>query len=155
MLEIERKFLVDDIPVCLNAASNSFSIFQGYLSNDPERTVRLRMLDNQAFLTIKGASSTDGTTRVEWEKEISIDEANSLLPLCLPGAIRKTRHHVLFEQQTFEVDVFEDALSGLVIAEIELDNSNQKVILPNWIGKEVTADKRYYNSHLAVHGIPN
>lgn len=155
MLEIERKFLVDDIRSCLNTSTNSFAIFQGYLSNDPARTVRLRILDNQAFLTIKGASSSDGTTRVEWEKEISIDESNNLLPLCLPRAIRKTRYHVFFKQQLFEVDVFEDTLSGLVLAEIELDHSNQKITLPDWIGKEVTGDKRYYNSYLAVNGIPD
>jgi len=155
MLEIERKFLVKDVDSCLAAATESFAIFQGYLSNDPSRTVRLRIRGNQAFLTVKGASSSDGTTRIEWEKEISLKDAKVLLPLCLPEAIHKTRHHVLYNEQLFEVDVFDNKLSGLVLAEIELKNSNQKIDLPNWIGKEVTGDKRYYNSHLAVQGIPD
>ena len=154
MLEIERKFLVRNVDICLEMATASFAIFQGYLSVDPARTVRLRIQNDHAFLTIKGASSSDGTTRVEWEKAISLDEANTLLPLCLPGSIQKTRHHVPFNESLFEVDVFEAALSGLVLAEIELKSAAQKIELPDWIGKEVTGDKRYYNSHLAQHGIP-
>ena len=114
----------------------------------------MRIQNTKAFLTIKGASSTDGTTRVEWEKAISLDEANTLLPLCLPGSIQKTRHHVPFNGSLFEVDVFEAALSGLVLAEIELKSADQKIELPNWIGKEVTGDKRYYNSHLSQYGMP-
>ena len=154
MLEIERKFLVRNVHLCLDKATASFAIFQGYLSTDPARTVRLRIQNTKAFLTIKGASSTDGTTRVEWEKAISLDEANTLLPLCLPGSIQKTRHHVPFNESLFEVDVFEAALSGLVLAEIELKSADQKIELPNWIGKEVTGDKRYYNSHLSQYGMP-
>jgi adenylate cyclase len=155
MLEIERKFLVDDVTSCLKEAKASFSIFQGYLSVDPARTVRLRTYNKQAFLTVKGASSSDGTTRVEWEKEITLKEAETLLPLCLPGGIRKTRHHVYHKQHLFEVDVFEGALNGLVIAEIELKNANQEIELPDWIGKEVTGDNRYYNSYLVTPGIPS
>ncbi|MGB0357096.1 MAG: CYTH domain-containing protein [Flavobacteriaceae bacterium] len=155
MLEIERKFLVDDLTNCLKEAKASFSIFQGYLSNDPARTVRLRIRNKQAFLTLKGASSDDGTTRVEWEKEISIEDAKALLPLCLPDSIQKTRYHVSYKQNLFEVDVFEKNLEGLVIAEVELKNANQEIELPDWIGKEVTGDKRYYNSYMATHGIPD
>lgn len=155
MLEIERKFLVDDKGNCLKSATASFSIVQGYLSNDPARTVRLRIRNKHAFLTVKGASSANGTTRVEWEKEISNEDAKALLPLCLPGTIHKTRYHVPYKQHLFEIDVFEDNLSGLVLAEIELENATQKIELPSWIGKEVTGDNRYYNSYLAVHGIPN
>ena len=154
MLEIERKFLVNKVQACLEMATASFAIFQGYLSVDPARTVRLRIQNNHAFLTIKGASSSDGTTRVEWEKAISIDEANTLLPLCLQGSIQKTRYHVPFNNFLFEIDVFEEALLGLVLAEIELKSAAQKVELPDWIGKEVTADKRYYNSSLAQYGMP-
>lgn len=154
MLEIERKFLVCNVQACLDKATASFAIFQGYLSVDPARTVRLRTQNTTAFLTIKGASSSDGTTRVEWEKAISLDEANILLPLCLPGSIQKTRYHVPFNESLFEVDVFEESLSGLVLAEIELKSAAQKIKLPDWIGKEVTGDKRYYNSHLAQHGMP-
>ena len=155
MIEIERKFLVDDITNCLRVATASFSIIQGYLSNDPARTVRLRSCNKQAFLTVKGASSADGTTRVEWETEISIKDAEALLPLCLPGSIQKTRYLVPYKQHLFEVDVFEKDLEGLVIAEIELKNANQEIEIPDWLGKEVTGDNRYYNSYLATHGIPH
>ena len=155
MVEIERKFLVDDPEHAILSACHSFQIFQGYISNDPARTVRLRIGKGKGFLTIKGASSADGTTRLEWEQEIPLSEAKALMPLCLSGVIQKTRHHVVEQQQLFEVDVFEAAHAGLVIAEIELKNAKDKIQLPAWIGKEVTGDKRYYNSYLAVHGIPS
>lgn len=155
MLEIERKYLVKDLQTCLAYATKSTVITQGYLSNDPETTIRVRIQEKKAFLTIKGASSNDGTTRVEWEKEISLEAANILLPLCLPGVIYKTRHLVNFKSQVFEVDVFEKELKGLVVAEIELQRASQKIALPSWIGKEVTGDNRYYNSHLAIFGVPN
>ena len=155
MVEIERKFLVDNPAQALLSARHSFHIFQGYISNDPARTVRLRIGEGKGFLTIKGASSAEGTTRLEWEQEIPLAEAKALMPLCLPGLIQKTRHHVVDQQQLFEVDVFEGALTGLVIAEIELKNPKDKIQLPAWIGKEVTGDQRYYNSHLAVHGMPS
>jgi len=155
MVEIERKFLVDNPAQAILSARHSFQIFQGYISNDPARTVRLRIGEGKGFLTIKGASSADGTTRLEWEQEIPLSEAKALMPICLPGVIQKTRHHVVEQQQLFEVDVFEGAHTGLVIAEIELKNAKDKIQLPAWIGKEVTGDKRYYNSYLAVHGIPS
>ena len=155
MVEIERKFLVDNPAQAILSARHSFQIFQGYISNDPVRTVRLRIGQGKGFLTIKGASSADGTTRLEWEQEIPLLEAKALMPICLPGVIQKTRHHVVEQQQLFEVDVFEGTHTGLVIAEIELKNAKDKIQLPAWIGKEVTGDKRYYNSYLAVHGIPS
>ena len=155
MVEIERKFLVDNPAQALLSARHSFQIFQGYISNDPARTVRLRIGEGKGFLTIKGASSAEGTTRLEWEQKIPLAEAKALMPLCLPGLIQKTRHHVVDQQQLFEVDVFEGALTGLVIAEIELKNPKDKIQLPAWIGKAVTGDQRYYNSYVAVHGIPS
>ena len=155
MVEIERKFLVDNPAQAILSARHSFQIIQGYISNDPVRTVRLRIGEGKGFLTIKGASSADGTTRLEWEQEIPLLEAKALMPICLPGVIQKTRHHVVEQQQLFEVDVFEGTHTGLVIAEIELKNAKDKIQLPAWIGKEVTGDKRYYNSYLAVHGIPS
>ncbi len=155
MVEIERKFLVDNPAQAILSARHSFQIFQGYISHDPARTVRLRIGEGKGFLTIKGASSADGTTRLEWEQEIPLLEAKALMPICLPGVIQKTRHHVVEQQQLFEVDVFEGTHTGLVIAEIELKNAKDKIQLPAWIGKEVTGDKRYYNSYLAVHGIPS
>ena len=155
MVEIERKFLVDDPELAILNARRSFQIFQGYISNDPARTVRLRIGEEKGFLTIKGASFNDGTTRQEWEQEISLLKAKALMPLCLPGIIKKTRYHVVEQQQLFEVDVFEAAHKGLVIAEIELKHAKDTIQLPKWIGKEVTGDKRYYNSYLALHGIPS
>ncbi len=155
MVEIERKFLVDNPALAILNARCSFKIFQGYISNDPARTVRLRIGDEKGFLTIKGASFNDGTTRQEWEQEISLLKAKALMPLCLPGIIKKTRYHVVEQQQLFEVDVFEAAHKGLVIAEIELKHAKDSIQLPKWIGKEVTGDKRYYNSYLALHGIPS
>lgn len=155
MVEIERKFLVTNASECIKKAKTSFIIAQGYLSKDPARTVRVRICEQQAFLTIKGASSADGTTRIEWEKEISVNDAEALLPLCLPGIIRKIRHHVYHKNQRFEVDVFEGELKGLIVAEIELETPTQKIDFPNWLGKEITGDIRYYNSVLAAHGIPD
>ena len=155
MIEIERKFLVNDLDKALSNSQKEISIFQGYISVDPERTVRLRITGEKAFLTIKGQSSKGGTSRIEWENSINVDEANRLLPLCCPSTINKTRYHVHENKQLFEIDVFEGPLKGLVIAEIELNHPDQKVILPSWIGREVTGDKSYYNSHLAIHGLPN
>ncbi len=155
MVEIERKFLVNDPERAIISASHSFQIFQGYISNDPSRTVRLRIRDAKGFLTIKGPTSSDGTTRLEWEEEIPVFEAKALMPLCLPGVIQKTRYHVIERQQLFEVDVFEARHQGLVIAEIELKDPKDNIQLPVWIGKEVTGDNRYYNSYLAVHGLPS
>lgn len=154
MIEIERKFLVMFPEQAIAQAHKSFPIFQGYISDDPARTVRLRISNKQGFITIKGSSSADGTTRQEWEKQIDLIEANALKALCLPGTIQKTRHLVSFGSHQFEVDVFEDELKGLVLAEVELERSNEPVATPPWLGKEVTGDKRYYNSYLAKYGMP-
>lgn len=155
MVEIERKFLVNDPERAIISASHSFQIYQGYISNDTSRTVRLRIRDAKGFLTIKGPASSDGTTRLEWEQEIPVSEAKALMPLCLPGVIQKTRYYVTEQQQLFEVDVFEARHQGLVIAEIELKDPKDNIQLPLWIGKEVTGDKRYYNSYLAAHSLPS
>ena len=154
MIEIERKFLVAFPEQAIALAHKSFPIFQGYISDDPKRTVRLRISNKQGFITIKGPSSADGTTRQEWEKQIDLLEANALKTLCLPRTIQKTRHLVFFGSQQFEVDVFEGVLKGLVLAELELERNNESVAIPPWLGEEVTGDKRYYNSYLAKHGIP-
>jgi CYTH domain-containing protein len=104
---------------------------------------------NQAQITIKGISSDNGTTRFEWEKDIPISEAESLLHLCELNLIEKKRHLINFMDFVFEVDEFLGENEGLVIAEIELEDEDQKFIKPNWLGKEVTGDLRYYNSLLA------
>jgi len=148
MQEIERKFLVKNLDF-KKEASSSNTIRQAFISRDPERTVRVRQYGDKGFLTIKGKSSEDGTTRTEWEKEISIADASQLFDLCQPGEIQKERHLVHLENLTFEVDEFFGENHGLIIAEIELDSANQSFPKPTWLGKEVTGDVRFYNSQLS------
>lgn len=148
MIEIERKFLVNANDFKSLSTSKVF-IQQGYLSKDPHRTVRVRIKDKQAFLTIKGISNASGMSRFEWEKEIALEEGESLIRLCLPTLIEKTRFIVPQGTLTFEVDVFEGEHKGLILAEIELPSEKTTIDLPPWIGKEVTGDKRYYNSYLS------
>jgi adenylate cyclase len=154
MIEIERKFLVN-LNDFKDLATSSVSIKQAYLSKDPYRTVRIRIKDKQAFLTIKGISSTSGMSRFEWEKELTLEEGEMLFKLALPTAIVKTRYIVPQGSLSFEVDVFEGDHEGLIIAEIELPSEKTILNLPPWIGKEVTGDKRYYNSYLSSNKSKN
>jgi adenylate cyclase len=149
MIEIERKFLV------LNhsfeaAASAKYKVLQGYLSRVPERTVRVRIMGQKAFITIKGISNESGLSRFEWEKEIEIAEAQELLALCEKPIVAKTRYIVPYKNHIFEVDVFEQANKGLVLAEIELETETTFFEKPSWLGKEVTGDKKYYNAFLSA-----
>ncbi len=145
--EIERKFLVTDD--CYKEMAHSHSrIMQGYISSARGRTVRVRIRDNQGYLTIKGASNASGTSRYEWEKEIPLQEAKELMQLCEPGIIDKTRYLVRSGQHTFEVDEFYGENQGLVMAEVELASEDEAYVKPCFIGKEVTGDVRYYNSFL-------
>lgn len=147
MVEIERKFLVKNNSY-QQEAYKSFKIKQGYLNSHPERTTRVRVKDNQAYITVKGKSSEDGLMRFEWEKEINVKDAEALLNLCEPGKIEKTRFLVKSGSHTFEVDEFYGDNQGLVIAEVEMTEKNDEVLLPNWLHKEVTGDAKYYNSSL-------
>ncbi|GAK88476.1 hypothetical protein JCM19297_2989 [Nonlabens ulvanivorans] len=147
MLEIERKYLVTNTDFLKELKGKR--ITQGYLSTDPARTVRVRIKGTQGFITIKGQSTESGLTRFEWEKEISIVEAEELLELALPGVIDKTRYEIAVEKHTWEIDVFHCANKGLIIAEIELQTEEETFKLPSWIAGEVTGDKRYYNSYLS------
>jgi adenylate cyclase len=148
MIEIERKFLV---------TSDAFKeesyvqnrIKQGYLSSVPERTVRVRIKGNKGFLTIKGISNESGLSRFEWEKEISIDEAEKLLLLCEAGVIDKTRFEVKAGNHIIEIDEFYSDNEGLIMAEIELKSETESFEKPIWLGKEVTNDERYYNAYLS------
>jgi adenylate cyclase len=144
--EIERKFLVTG--EFRSLANISYRIAQGYLSSDPERTVRIRIKADRGFITIKGKSTESGLTRYEWEKEIPIHDAQELLKLCQPCKIEKIRYEVIFEHQTFEVDEFFGTNHGLILAELELSDENTAYVKPPWIGKEVTGDTRYYNAYL-------
>lgn len=153
-LEIERKFLV------LNSrfkdqATNAIQLRQGYLSTDPKRIVRVRLskdMDSghtKAFLTIKGLSTNDGASRLEWEQAIDYKEAQALLGLCVNYPIEKTRYLVPFGGHTFEVDVFEGKNKGLVLAEIELSKAEAQFTRPDWLGAEVTHLPGYTNAALA------
>lgn len=144
--EIERKFLVRG--EFKSSARKAMRISQGYLSSVPERTVRVRVRDNQGFITVKGKSDIRGVSRFEWEKEISVDDALALLGLCEPGVIDKTRYLVDYAGHTFEVDEFYGDNEGLVMAEIELSCEDEAFEKPDWLGDEVTGDSRYYNAAL-------
>lgn len=144
--EIERKFLVTG-----DFKSEAFSqsrIVQGYISSARGRTVRVRIRDEKGYLTIKGASNESGTSRYEWEKEISLEEAEELMKLCEPGIIDKTRYLVRSGQHVFEVDEFYGENDGLIVAEIELGSEEESFAKPAFIGEEVTGNVRYYNSQL-------
>jgi len=148
--EIERKFLVKSDAYKL-AASKKTPIIQGFLSSVPERTVRVRVKDEQGFITVKGLGNESGASRYEWEKEISIDEAYELLKICEPGIIDKIRFEVKSGKHIFEVDEFYGENEGLVIAEVELSSEDEAYKKPDWLGKEVTGITKYYNSILVKH----
>jgi len=145
--EIERKFLV-------KADFKTFSqkkiyIKQGYLSVVPERTVRIRITDKNAYITIKGKASKNGVSRYEWEKETPINEADELFKLCEYSIIEKTRFIIPANDNLFfEVDEFYGDNEGLIIAEIELPSEGTAFTKPDWLGKEVTGIDKYYNSML-------
>ena len=146
-LEIERKFLVKSDEY-KNSYLKKYDIVQGFLNKDKNRTVRIRLKNNKGFITVKGISSKDGRTRLEWEKEIEPGEAKNLLNLCHKPLLSKTRFEILFEGKIFEVDEFHENHQGLVIAEIELKTADENFKKPNWLGEEVTGDPEYYNSQL-------
>jgi len=146
-IEIERKFLVKNLDF-IKESFKKTNIIQGYLSKDPLRTVRVRIEDNMAFLTIKGKSSKGGISRLEIEKPISLKEAKILIKICLPDLIKKVRYMIKKNDYIFYVDVFKEKNNGLIIAEIELDSIDSLYPVPNWLGEEVTGQTRYYNSQL-------
>lgn len=148
-LEIERKFLVVNESY-KELATSSTRIKQGYICSDRGRTVRVRIRGHQAFLTIKGPSFDNGLSRYEFEKEITLDEAEHLFRLCGPGVIDKTRYLVPVGNHVFEVDEFYGDNEGLVVAEVELSSVDEVFERPTFIGIEVTGDRRYYNSMLTL-----
>lgn len=154
MIEIERKYLVnsDDFK---DSFSAKHEIAQGYLSSVAERTVRVRIKGEKGFITIKGIGNETGASRFEWEKEIPVNEAKELLKLCEKGVIEKTRYDVNYENHLIEIDVFHGENDGLIIAEIELEDETETVQKPNWLGEEVTNDKRYYNSYISNNSFKN
>ena len=149
-VEIERKYLVKNEDF-IKMASHHLSIKQGYLNADKDRNVRVRILGHKAYITVKGGSSTSGLTRFEWEQEIELEDANSLLTLSLPSIISKQRFYVNCGNHTWEIDLFHGDNKGLVLAEIELQSESEVFLLPSFIGEEVSGDQRYYNSYLSKH----
>jgi len=147
MQEIERKFLVTS-EAFKKQAFKTTTISQGFLNSNKLRAVRIRLTDTQGFITIKGESSSSGLSRYEWEKEIPVNDAKDLLKLCEPGMISKTRYYVNVGQHVFEVDEFYGQNEGLVVAEIELSSENESFLSPDWLGKEVTGEIKYYNAML-------
>lgn len=147
--EIERKFLIEGD--FIDQTVESLNIKQGYLSLDKERTVRIRIQNEKAFLTIKGKSSKSGLSRYEWEKEIDLEEAKSLLNLAIGKPIEKIRYRIPLGKHVFEVDVFSGENQGLILAEVELRYESEAFLEPNWLGEEVSGDSRYYNANLVLH----
>jgi len=148
--EIERKFLVTGTEW---RSAPGTRIMQGYLSRTKERTVRVRVVGEKAYLTVKG--ETHGATRAEYEYGIPVSDAIELLSICEGPLIQKVRHLVPFAGFNWEVDEFKGENDGLVIAEIELESEGQQFEKPSWVGAEVTDDQRYYNSNLATNPFCN
>ena len=146
--EIERKFLVTGEGWRAMATGENFR--QGFLSTEKERTVRVRVAGRKGTLTIKGKSN--GISRAEYEYEIPVGDAEKLLDeLCHRPIIEKVRHTLEFGGKTWEVDVFAGENLGLVVAEVELEDENQSVELPDWVGQDVSDDPRYFNANLVSH----
>ena len=145
-IEIERKFLVHKHTNWKELAVSSSHIQQGYMA--AVNTVRVRVRDKQAYLTIKGRSHDGGLSRYEFEIEITLEEAQQLLRLCEPPVIDKRRYLIPYEGHTFEVDEFYGANEGLVLAEVELSSVQEEVAFPEFIGLEVTGDARFYNRNM-------
>lgn len=149
-MEIERKFLVKDHSF-IDEAYKKSRIIQGYICTDAERSVRVRKHDKEGFLTIKSATNERGWSRYEFEKPVSVIDAEELMRLCLPSTIDKERHYVKAGSHTWEVDVFHGENEGLVVAEIELESEDEVFEVPHWVGQEVSGIAKYYNSMLSTH----
>lgn len=147
-IEIERKFKIKNDSWKKEADSGTW-ISQGYLNTAPERTVRVRIRGESAYLTIKGKNQN--LSRKEFEYQIPVDEAKSLLELCESPIIEKTRYLLQQENLTWEIDIFGGVNQGLQVAEVELESEQQSIELPDWIGEEVSNDVRYYNSSLIAN----
>lgn len=144
--EIERKFLV--VGEFKHLAHNRTHIEQGYFLTEPGKTVRIRIRDDKAYLTIKGPSDKAGLARYEFETEVSIEDGRELMKLCMPGKVQKDRWLIENGKHTIEVDEFFGDNEGLVMAEIELSDENEEYVKPAFLGKEVTGDKRFYNKYM-------
>lgn len=147
-IEIEHKYLVDKNLWRQVISNRCVQIRQGYLSTDPNRTVRIRTSGEKGFITIKG--KTVGVSRTEFEYEIPLSEANQLINNFCSSIIEKTRHYVNHENKIWEVDVFQGLNSGLIVAEIELEHEEETYTKPNWVALNITNDNNYANSNLTI-----
>lgn len=145
-IESERKFLVKG--EYKHLAIKKEDITQAYLSIEVERTIRVRIIGEKAFLTIKGIQSVGTISRNEWEIEIPLTDALEIKKICLPGVIEKTRYYIPSGMHTYEVDEFHGKNEGLLIAEIELNYDNETYQKPEWLGEEVTGNPGYFNSNI-------
>ena len=146
--ETERKFLV--VGEFKSQSYNATRIQQGYIASNTGRTVRVRIRGDKGYLTIKGPSGLKGITRYEFDTEIPLDDARELMEICEPGIIDKTRYLVKSPdgRHTWEIDEFYGDNDGLVLAEVELSHESEEFQKPEFIGREVTGDRRFYNSHM-------
>ncbi|MCS3801397.1 CYTH domain-containing protein [Niastella sp. OAS944] len=147
-IEIERKFLVKK-DKWAQVVKQERSLFrQGYILSDPQKTIRVRLTDTEAFLTIKG--QTVGAARPEFEYNIPMEDARHMLDNFCVSELSKIRYFIPYDGHTWEVDEFLGQNEGLIVAEIELSAENEQFSLPDWVDKEVTSEKKYTNSNLAV-----
>lgn len=146
--EIERKYLVNS-EVYRELAQKKLLIKQGYICVSNDNNVRVRITDDKAYITIKGKSTDDGLSRVEWEKEIKIDEAKELFELCGNRIVEKYRYLVDYAGKVIEIDEFIGENEGLILAEVELEDVSEEFKKPNWLDIEVTNIAKYYNSYLS------
>jgi CYTH domain-containing protein len=144
-IEIEHKFLVTNTLWKQTTPAQIFK--QAYLNSSPERTVRIRVVGDEGFITIK--SKNIGISREEFEYRIPVNDAEALLLLCETAPLEKMRYKIQYENHLWEVDEFLGNNSGLIIAEIELQHINEHFTRPDWLGEEVSDDQRYYNSSLS------
>ena len=144
--ETERKFLVKS--EFRHLAVKEIKIIQSYLSIDPDKTIRLRIADDKAFLTVKSRPQKNSITRSEWEVEIPVRDATEMMNICLPGRVVKSRYLVPSGKHTYEIDVFHEKNEGLIVAEIELHSEDEYFEKPPWLGDEVTGKPQYYNANL-------
>lgn len=151
--EIERKFLV--VKEFKPFAKQSVRITQGYICSNVDSVVRIRRMDEKGFITIKKADPTGGINHFEWEKEISLEETLALMKLCHSNVIDKTRYYIPFKNHLFEVDEFYGDNEGLIVAEIELKTEDEFFEKPDWLGEEVSYDRRYFNAALSKNPFKN
>ena len=148
-VEIERKYLVNKDIWANVVKDNRHLVMQGYILNNPDKTIRIRLTDNKGYITIKGLST--GAVRLEFEYQIPEEEAKELLNNFCTSAISKIRNKITYKGKLWEVDEFLDDNAGLIVAEIELSDEEEKYDLPDWIAKEVTGEEKYYNPNLSKH----